>query len=89
MQIIKKDGRVEEFNSRKIKTSIENSANEVGVLLNESDLTVLVKDVESKLLKVREKELLTSSYEVIGVIFSVLKRDGFNSVLKSYIEFDD
>lgn len=89
MQIIKKDGRLEEFNSRKIKTSIENSANEVGVMLNESDLTVLVKDVESKLLKVREKELLTSSYEVIGVIFSVLKRDGFNSVLKSYIEFDD
>lgn len=89
MKIVKKDGRVEEFNSKKIKTSIENSANEVGVVLNESDLIILVKDVEEKLLKIREGDLITSSYEVIGVIFSILKRDGFNSVLKSYIEFDN
>lgn len=89
MQIIKKDGRLEEFNSRKIKTSIENSANEVGIILNESDLIILVKDIESKLLKIREKELITSSYEVIGVVFSVLKRDGFKTVLKSYISFDN
>jgi len=89
MKIAKKDGRVEEFNSKKIKTSIENSANEVGVVLNESDLIILVKDVEEKLLKIREGDLITSSYEVIGVIFSILKRDGFNSVLKSYIEFDN
>lgn len=89
MKIIKKDGRLEEFNSRKIKTSIENSANEVGVILNESDLIILVRDIEEKLLKIREKELMTSSYEVIGLVFSILKRDGFKSVLKSYIEFDN
>lgn len=89
MKIIKKDGRIEEFNSRKIKTSIENSANEVGVILNESDLIILVKDIEEKLLKIREKELMTSSYEVIGAVFSILKRAGFRSVLKSYIEFDN
>lgn len=89
MEIIKKDGRLEEFNPRKIKTSIENSANEVGVILNESDLLILVQDVEAKLLKLREKELVTSSYEVIGVVFSILKRDGFKSVLKSYVEFDN
>lgn len=89
MKIIKKDGRLEEFNSRKIKTSIENSASEVGVILNESDLIILVRDIEEKLLKIREKELMTSSYEVIGLVFSILKRDGFKSVLKSYIEFDN
>lgn len=89
MKIVKKDGRVEEFNSKKIKTSIENSANEVGVVLNESDLIILVKDVEEKLINIREGDLITSSYEVIGVVFSILKRDGFKSVLKSYIEFDN
>lgn len=89
MQIIKKDGRLEEFNSTKIKTSIENSASEVGVVLNESDLIILVQDIEAKLFKTREKELVTSSYEVIGVVFSVLKRDGFKAVLKSYISFDN
>ena len=89
MKIIKKDGRLEEFNSRKIKTSIENSANEVGVVLNESDLIILSQDIERRIFKIREKELITSSYEVIGLVFSILKRDGFKSVLKSYIEFDN
>lgn len=89
MKIIKKDGRLEEFNSRKIKTSIENSANEVGIALNESDLIILVQDIERKILQIREKELITSSYEVIGVVFSILKRNGFKNILKSYVEFDN
>ena len=88
MKIIKKDGRVEEFNSKKIRTSVENSAKEVGITLNESDLIILVEDIEKKILQIREKELITSSYEVVGVVFSVLKRNGFKSVLKSYVEFD-
>lgn len=89
MKIIKKDGRIEEFNSKKIKTSIENSANEVGVILNESDLMVLVQDIEKKLIETRKSELVTSSYEVIGVIFLILKRDGFKTVLESYMQFDN
>lgn len=89
MKIIKKDGRIEEFNSKKIKTSIENSANEVGVILNESDLMVLVQDIEKKLIETRKNELVTSSYEVIGVIFLILKRDGFKTVLESYMQFDN
>lgn len=89
MKIIKKDGRIEEFNSKKIKTSIENSANEVGVILNESDLVVLVQDIEKKLIETRKSELVTSSYEVIGVIFFILKRDGFKNILESYMQFDN
>ncbi|SDP34555.1 ATP cone domain-containing protein [Clostridium gasigenes] len=87
MEIIKKDGKLEKFNSKKIKTSIENSANEAGIILNESDLIMLVQDIESKLLKIREKQLITSSYEVIGVVLSVLKKTGFKQVIKSYIKF--
>ncbi len=88
MKIIKKDGRLEEFNVKKIKTSIENAARDSGTMLNESDLKILVNDAEKTLLKTRKDSLITSSYEVIGVIFDILKRDGFNSILKSYVEFD-
>ncbi|MBE6053515.1 MAG: hypothetical protein E7212_06310 [Clostridium sartagoforme] len=88
MKIIKKDGRLEEFNISKIKTSIENAAKDTGSFLNESDLKVIAEDIENTLLEVRKDSCNTSSYEVTGVIFSVLTRDGFNSVLKSYIEFD-
>ncbi|GAA0084452.1 ATP cone domain-containing protein [Clostridium sp. MB05] len=88
MKIIKKDGRLEEFNVKKIKTSIENAARDSGTMLNESDLKILVNDAEKTLLKTRKDSLITSSYEVIGVIFDILKRDGFNSILRSYLEFD-
>lgn len=88
MQIIKKDGRIEEFNIRKVKTSIENAASDCASMLNESDLNILVRDVEKYILKIRKDSLITSSYEVIGIIFDVLKRDGFNSILRAYVEFD-
>lgn len=87
MKIIKKDGRIEEFNVKKIRTSIENAARDNESMLNESDLNIITSDIENALLKIRKDTLITSSYEVIGVIFEILKRDGFNSVLKSYVEF--
>lgn len=87
MKIIKKDGRIEEFNIKKVKTSIENAARDSESMLNESDLKIITSDIENTLLKIRKDTLITSSYEVIGVIFEILKRDGFNNVLKSYVEF--
>ncbi|MGL5379863.1 ATP cone domain-containing protein [Clostridium sp.] len=87
MKIIKKDGRVEEFNINKIKTSIDNAAKDVQVYLNESDLDILTRDVVGSLKSIKRNEIITSSYEVMGVIFTILKRDGFNSVLKSYFYF--
>lgn len=88
MNIIKKDGRLEKFNIKKVKTSIENAARDSGAMVNESDLNILVNDVEEVLLKIRKDSLVTSSYEVIGTIFEILKRDGFNSILRAYVEFD-
>ncbi|MDU5111583.1 MAG: ATP cone domain-containing protein, partial [Clostridium sp.] len=81
------DGRIEEFNIKKVKTSIENAARDSESMLNESDLNIITSDIENTLLKIRKDTLITSSYEVIGVIFEILKRDGFNGVLKSYVEF--
>ena len=88
MKIIKKDGRLEEFNINKIKTSIENAANDAGALLNQSDLKILASDVENTILAIRKDSKITSSYEIIGVIFNVLNKDGFAEILKAYIEFD-
>ena len=88
MKIIKKDGRLEEFNINKIKTSIENAAKDSGSFLNSSDLKILAEDIKKTILLIRKDPCITSSYEVTGFLFSVLARDGFNNVLKAYIEFD-
>lgn len=87
MKIIKKDGRIEEFNSKKIITSIENAADDIGEMMNESDLKILAQDIERKILEIRKDSLLTSSYEVVGVVFYILKRDEFSDILKAYIEY--
>ncbi|MBD7913577.1 hypothetical protein H9660_00300 [Clostridium sp. Sa3CUN1] len=88
MKIIKKDGRIEIFDRNKIKTSIENAASDSESMLNESDLNIIISDITKMLEKTRKDSLITSSYEVIGVIFNILKANGFSKLLKSYIEFD-
>ncbi len=88
MKIIKKDGRLEEFDINKIRTSIENAASDSESMLNESDLNIIISDIIKILEKTRKDSLVTSSYEVVGVIFNILKASGFSKLLKSYIEFD-
>lgn len=88
MKIIKRDGRIEEFNVKKIITSIENAARDCNTLLNQSDLIMLSKEVEKLLVNIRKDSLITSSYEVIGVVFKILKKERFTQVLKSYMDFD-
>ncbi|NLK94903.1 MAG: hypothetical protein GX275_06900 [Clostridiales bacterium] len=86
MNLLKKDGRVEEFNKNKIYTSIKNAASDISeAALNESDLNLVVNDVVELLEKIRIDGTKTSSYEVIGVIQEVLSKFGFNQVLHQYI----
>lgn len=89
MKIIKKDGRVQDFDVRKISTSINNAANDVSEMsLNESDIKLITDDCISRIKKMRKEDGVTSSYEIIGVIAEVLEEDGFNLVLKAYINHD-
>lgn len=88
MKIIKKDGRLEEFNIGKIKTSIENAGRDSETILNESDIKILLEDIEKVLSLIKVNRDTTSSYEVIGIILDILRKDGFNNVLKSYVQFE-
>jgi transcriptional repressor NrdR len=88
MVIIKKSGKTEYFDINKVKTSIANSALDIGFPLTEADLNMLVQDTENKLYKLREASLITSSYEVRGIAYHVLIDCGFSSVAKSYMEME-
>ena len=88
MKIIKKDGRLEEFNIGKVKTSIENAGRDSETILNESDIKILLEDIEKVLDLIKVNRDTTSSYEVIGVILNILKKDGFNNIAKSYVDFE-
>ena len=87
MDIIKKDGRLESFDTEKLSTSIENAAKDGSIQLTRSDLNIVVKDIENIIRKIRIKyNSSTSSYEVRGVVMEVLLANGFNDVLDKYLE---
>ena len=55
MEIIKKDGRLQEFDKKKIFTSLDNASKDVeGIALNESDIKILVEDICKKLERLEE-----------------------------------
>lgn len=84
MVIIKKDGRIEEFNISKIKHSILNASNEINQPLTDSDLKVIESEILN-ILKVLNREK-TSSYEIFGIVSNVLNKLSFKTIGKSYLQ---
>ena len=87
MKVIKKDGRLQELDPKKIEVSILNSTRDQKSLLNESDVKIIVEDVVNCIKSFRGEEYNTSSYEITGVIINILSRDGFDDVISSYIGY--
>ena len=48
MKVIKKDGRLDEFNLQKIIISILSATNSSKAMLNESDIKILAKAIEKQ-----------------------------------------
>ena len=88
MKVIKKDVRLQELDIEKIKISILSATNESKELLNESDVKILVEDIDSKIKEVRKDGENTSSYEISGIAISILKRDGFSDIVEKYIGYE-
>ena len=82
MKVIKKDGRLQELDLEKIKISILSATNDSKELLNESDVKILVEDINSKMKEVRKDGEDTSSYEISGIVIAILKRDGFSDIIE-------
>jgi len=82
MKIIKKNGRIEEFDISKIKYSILNASNEIKQPLTDSDIKIIETEV-LRILKILNREE-TSSYEVFAIVLNILNNLGFNDVGKAY-----
>lgn len=87
MKVIKKDGRLQELDPKKIEVSILNSTRDQKSLLNESDVKIVVEDVISCIKRIRGEEYNTSSYEITGIVISILARDGFDDVISSFVGY--
>lgn len=85
MKVVKKNGKLENFNKEKICISIYNASCDVEYgLLNTADLKILLEDIVNTLQGLRKNNEQTSSYEIFGVIINSLKKNGFHNVVKAY-----
>lgn len=87
MKVIKKDGSIQSFDANKITNSILNATRDNQALLNESDIKIIIEDVIDRIKKIRRENDSTSSYEITGIVISVLDRDGFGDVINSFIGY--
>lgn len=84
MKIIKKNGRIEEFDGSKIKRSVLNASSGINEILTDSDLKVIENEVLNTLKIINREE--TSSYEIFAIVLNVLKKLEFNDVGKAYFK---
>jgi len=84
MKIIKKSGKVEEFDGSKIKRSVLNASSEINEPLTDSDLKIIEREVLNVLKTINREE--TSSYEIFAIVLNVLKKLEFNDVGREYFK---
>lgn len=85
MQIVKRNGKKEEYSLKKIETSISNSAHDIDYTLTESDLKMITGDIDKILNSLASSEGLISTYEVRGVIYRILIDNKFMGLCRSYM----
>lgn len=86
MMVLKKNGKIEEFNIAKVRTGIINSADDINFLLTEGDINMLLNQINKKLSEIRKNGQNTTSYEIRGVMYHILMDNNFEELTKSYMK---
>lgn len=85
--VIKKSGRLEEYQDYKIIQSIKNAAREADMQLNTSDINIISSSI-LKRMKAIERNVYPTS-ELKGFVEDALKKDGYIKILKAYLSYID
>lgn len=82
LYVRKKSGKIELFDIEKIGRSIKNAARDGNINLNQSDISILKKDLEKKIEDNYHRIIPTST--VKGYVEEILKEDGYKKIYESY-----
>jgi transcriptional regulator NrdR family protein len=84
LKVVKRDGRIIDFEKMNVKTSVANSARDSEIKLTEKELELIAKAVEKTIAEVRGEDGVTSTYEIRGVVVRALKEMGYKNVAKDF-----
>ncbi len=85
MKVIKKNARIEDFDEKKLGTSISNAALDANTQLNQGDINNIIKEICTEIKKLGNEK--TSSYELFALTITILKRQGFKNLAKEYVNY--
>ncbi|MBU3192372.1 ATP cone domain-containing protein [Clostridium algidicarnis] len=85
MKVIKKNGRIEDFDEKKLGTSILNAALDAKTNLTQGDINNITKEIYTEIKKIRNEK--TSSYELFALTITILKNQGFKNLAKEYASY--
>lgn len=86
MKVIKRDGRLQDFNRIKIRTSIENAGMDAAIKLTVAESELISKDVEKILLEIRKEDGITSFLEISAAVRIALIKFGYRKIATEYEE---
>ncbi len=86
IRVLKRDGRIIDFDKMNVMTSVANSARDSEIQLTEKELELIAKTVEKTIKDVRGENGVTSTYEIRGVLVRALKEMGYKNVAKDFYE---
>src|SRR5690554_5461823 len=86
LKVVKRDGRIVDFDPDRIKTSVANSARDSEIQITEKELKLIANSVEKTIKRVRGEEGITSTYEIRGVVVRSLKDMGYRNIAKDFYE---
>lgn len=84
LKVIKRDGRVIDFNEDNIKTSIANSASDSGIQITKKELDLIAHAVEKTIIKMRGVDGVTSTFEIRNVIVRELNEFGYKAIAADF-----
>lgn len=82
MNVIKKDGSLQDLNIEKIETSIINASDDINFSLTSANIKDISNEIITVLNKIRKDN--TSTYELVGITIKSLIKLGFRDIAKSY-----
>lgn len=88
MKIIKRYGDIQEFDIKKIETSIKNVARDCSFSITNSDIKYIINSVNSRIknfIKVAGENRMISSLEIRVILYETLKNCHFGEIANEYI----
>lgn len=82
MKVIKRDGRIQEFEMRKIILTLEKASDEAGTPFTRSDIENITRGIEKKVLSKYEDKINVD--QILNIVVDQLREDGFGRTAQYY-----